>query len=531
MKIKLQSIIALFILVATSTFGQTHQAWVSSLEGGANLSDDAYSVAVDTAGNVYVGGYVSTAEGSDGVTVKYNAAGELQWIRTYAGPMGSCIIIAIAVDDSSNVYVTGQSAETTLATAAVTIKYNSDGIQQWISKHTGTSANYTNAGLYIATDHSGNVYVSGFAVNSSSNDDFCTIKYNASGIEQWVEIYNGPGNDEDMTLSMILDDSANVYITGRSKDGGDDFATLKYNTDGVQQWVARYNNPLYPYWGETPRSLAVDHAGNVIVTGWGVNGIDMGDFLTIKYNSVGAEQWIKRYHGFGGGEGGNSVGLDDSGNIYVAGSTDNDYVTIKYSPSGDELWVNRYDGPAYDWDWAAAMKVDAAGNSYVTGFSTGINSGFDYVTIKYDSSGTQQWLETYNGLQSNNDRARAIAIDASGNAYVTGFAIQDAALTSDIVTIKYSSVITGIQTDQKGINEGFSIYPNPAKDKITISHNSNLADEITISVFSINGMLLLQNKFSNQVMIEMDVKTLTGGIYLLQIQSRQGIETKKMLIK
>jgi len=95
--------------------------------------------------------------------------------------------------------------------------------------------------------------------------------------------------------------------------------------------------------------------------------------------------------------------LDSAGNIYVTGrseGTQYDYVTMKYLPDGnlDPNWgtngVARFDG-GYN-DEAVALAVDSAGNTYVTGRSQGSDTGFDYVTIKYDSSGNEEWVHRYN---------------------------------------------------------------------------------------------------------------------------------------
>ena len=106
-----------------------------------------------------------------------------------------------------------------------------------------------------------------------------------------------------------------------------------------------------------------------------------------------------------------------------------------------EVWVARYNGPGNAGDTAWAVAVDASGNVYVTGYSTGSSSGFDYATIKYNSSGTQQWVDRYNGPGNGNDEIvspGAIAIDGSGNAYVTG---ESTNLNGDYdyATIKYYS--------------------------------------------------------------------------------------------
>ena len=120
--------------------------------------------------------------------------------------------------------------------------------------------------------------------------------------------------------------------------------------------------------------------------------------------------------------------------------TDYDYATIKYTPSGEEQWVARYNGPVNGGDVAYGVAVDSFGNVYVTGESSGVGTGFDYATIKYNSSGQQKWVARYNGPVNGDDSAQGIAVDASGNVYVTGASRQSQFQYDwDFATIKYRS--------------------------------------------------------------------------------------------
>jgi len=109
-----------------------------------------------------------------------------------------------------------------------------------------------------------------------------------------------------------------------------------------------------------------------------------------------AQIWVARYNGPGNGEdGAHAIAVDNAGNVYVTGPSPGydtyiDYATVKYNSSGVEQWVARYDGPAIYDDYATVIAVDAAGNAYVTGPSEGCGTWQDYATVKYSSMGIEE---------------------------------------------------------------------------------------------------------------------------------------------
>ncbi len=428
----------------------TLEKWVATYDGPAHSSDGASAIAVDSSGNIYVTGS-SRGIGTDVdyATIKYDTSGKQLWAARYNGPENLVDeASAIAVDRSGNVYVTGRSRGSSNEyddCDYATIKYDTNGKQLWAKRYSGLHKGANNAWA-IAVDSSGNVYVTGLSYGSGDNYDYVTIKYNTRGKQLWVGRYNGPGDSDDFASAIAVDRSGNVYVTGKSKGSStcEDYATIKYNTNGKPLWVTRYNGPAN--YVDEARALALDGSGNVYIAGrsWG-SGTDY-DYATIKYNTNGKQLWAKRYDGPGHlYDEANAVAVDGSGNVYVTGycmlsrnePTKRDCATIKYDTSGKQLWAKRYDGPGHLYDKANAIAVDSSGNVYVTGSSGDYYKNLDYATIKYNKSGKLVWAEKYSGSGNSTDEAMAIAVDGSGNVYVTGYGAPYYNSSYDYVTLKY----------------------------------------------------------------------------------------------
>jgi len=404
--------------------------------------DEPHAIAADDFGYIYVTGSASDElRYSDYATMKYDPDGSQLWVRTYGfdNDFGSDDhAFDLTVDSSRNVYVTGEMA---------TIKYDTNGNELWVKPyHEGDRFNSVDLFHAITVDNSGNVYVAGSGLGSvGSDDDWVTVKYDTNGNELWAARYEGPiawGYDD--TIDLAVDGSGNVYVTGLSESNGGywDYLTIKYGPNGNELWVRRYDASGNGY--DQASAIVVDDSNNVYVTGRSAE--TNYDYATIKYDTAGNELWVRRYNGPAGNypDEASAIALDRSGNVYVTGYSQGpiyyqDYATVKYDANGNELWVRRYDGTGNYVDLATAIAVDGSNNIYVTGSSGGLNHDYDYATVKYDANGNELWVGRYDGpaIAYNSDEPSAIVVDSFDNVYVTGTSYGDGT-GEDYATVKYS---------------------------------------------------------------------------------------------
>ena len=428
--------------------------WTVQYSGPAaiNSYDQATNIATDSSGNVYVTGF-STGTGftNDYTTVKYDSDGNELWSALYDGPVGgSDRAYDICIDSTDAIYVTGKS-EGNATYDFATVKYDSDGNELWAVRYDGPSGGSDEA-TAIAIDNLNNVYVTGYSTDRGA--DYLTVKYDSNGNELWTARYNSPYSSIDSAWDIAVDISGNAYVTGFSLGNGtsEDYATIKYDKDGDQIWVSRYDGPKSR--DDRASLIKLDNAGNIYVTGYScigqriMEGASHDDLAitTIKYAPDGEQLWIAEHSGPDNSQTvANDLAVDENGNVYVTGSTSylvKDYqvvdtVTIKYDRYGNELWVANYNSPEKLEDGANAIALDDQGNVFIAGSSASISGSADYITVKYNNDGEQLWFSRYNGPKGLRDVAIAMAIDDSGNVFVTGYSYTGDNSTN-YVTIKYA---------------------------------------------------------------------------------------------
>ncbi|HEY3250781.1 MAG TPA: SBBP repeat-containing protein [Ignavibacteria bacterium] len=524
--------------------------------GPANGLDQCNGIVQDKFGKVYVTGVSwggTTKE--DYATVKFSEDGDFVWAVRFDGAGHNLdYASAMAIDVEGNIYVTGWSRQgTTLTTEDYcTIKYNSNGQQQWVRFYdggTGLDCEYYDHAVAIFVDNLSNVYVTGYSINSSNNEDYATVKYNKDGVQQWVKRYNGPNGLNDKAFAIVVDNSGNVYVTGASQATGKgyDYLTVKYSSTGTQLWTARYDASSGD---DMARSLKVFSDGSVFITGSSYGGTtNKLDYATVKYNSSGVQQWLKRYNGSANDTDiATSLDLDIYGNPYVTGTAKNtttgyDYYTIQYYGfDGGIGWTKQYASNSSNlsasdkaWKVKVVSKPCAAGpldipcwviDVYVTGQSEAVSTGYDYVTLRYLEDGTQRWENRFNGSGSSFDAAYEINVrDNYPYVYIGG-----------ILNNNYG--VIGIAESREAgplsINGMSTNYPNPFNPEtniyVELIHDSYVKlviyDALGREVTRLADNELKEGSHS----FIWNASGSTSGIYFYRLETNYGSETKKIVL-
>jgi uncharacterized delta-60 repeat protein len=523
---------AAFFATAVSGLAQIPTVWTQRYNAPPDNTDESRSVAVDNSGNVFVTGYAFNSNGNlDAVTIKYSPAGVLQWVKNYdRGINDNDQGVKVTVDAAGNSYVVGTSRGATSGVDLLVVKYDPAGTELWASHYNGVS-NSTDEGKSIAVDAAGNVFVCGYETTTGFTFDMVTIKYNSSGVQQWANVYNGTASGNDEAVDLVIDGSSNVFVTGYTEISNsplnNNYITIKYNSAGAQQWVASYNGPSND--NDYGRAIALDASGNILVTGYSFETNNWFDMLTVKYNSAGQQQWEARYNNAQNRyEEAWDVTTDINGNVYVCGqsqavgnnSTPPDFATIKYNSAGAQQWVARYNGPGNDNDRAYSIAVDDSFNVYASGVSKSLVNE-DFATVKYSPAGTQLWVVRYNGTGNLGDQSNSMVVD-NGDVYVTGNS--DNASNTDFLTIRYSYQVIGFE-ELSGNSVSMNLYPNPGVDLVTIRFESAeaLSAPLRLEVTDATDLTSPTTWEPNSGIFSIPVAGFAKGVYFIRLIDEKGI--------
>lgn len=402
-----------------------------------NTNDRLGGMVLDASGEMYLCG----SNGQSIAIVKYDNDLNLIW-KTVIPDLTDASVVTCKLDPHQNLLLAGYTrnpqGDCDILTAAVT---PSGGVS-WIKTYNGPDGKDDEA-VALTIEKNGGVIVTGTSYSPNTFNDIVTLWYTSDGSLRWVSRYNNLSyNHDDIPAGIALDKEQNIYIIGTTVrlNTSDDILLLKYDTSGALQWLRYYNGPGDG--ADFGRAIAIDANDVVYVTGKIYGGETSSNVLLVRYTTDGGLVWSSVYQGNETSDKEPmALALDPKGFPVIAGMAYHaissfDYLTLKYDTSGVLAWKAEYDDPIHGSDYAVALTTDIAGDVYVVGHSLGSGSGDDIVTVKYDTYGALQWVQRYNGSSSLDDQAVSLAVDSSANVFVGGTSYDDET-GYDFVMIKY----------------------------------------------------------------------------------------------
>lgn len=536
-------VMAAFVLLLTlpvaSALAQT-PTWQSVSKLGVGGSP---SITLDAAGNAYITGSFSGRANfgtiqlnsvglADVFVAKRTRAGAYQWAIRVGG-FNDDNSRGIAVDSAGHVYVSGIYSSSAIVFGATTLTNAGGGAPGFVAKLTPAGAwewaTRTDGSGYascsaVAPDNSGHVVVSGSfgggivafdttQLVPAGNDDLFVAKLSPTGAWLWAK--RAGGTDGDYCLSVGVDSSRNVYITGYLYSSPVAFgATTLYGVTS-HVYVAKLSPTGSWLWatGATDGDLissggaAVDRSGNVFLTGTFYSTAHFGSITLLSSVS----------------------GISD---IFVG----------KMTPAGNWQWVKRAGGIGFDHGYGVAL--DSAGSVYVTGEFVGNMAYFGNTTLnstgsddvfvaKLSAFGGWQWAVKAGGTRD--DAGFEVAADSRGTVYVGGLIRSDNATFGTLPFPTNLAATNGIFFGQLAVITGlpeasaapaFTLTPNPATTTVQLTGGGFAGSPPTATLLDARGRLV-RTWLLAQPATDLDLTGLPAGLYLL----RAGATARRLVVE
>jgi len=517
-KFKVLIILVYGIFYFTNIKGQIIPEWATSFNENYPIHISGSDMIADNFGNVYVIGYSQdTAYNGNLNILKYDSYGYLEWVRTIDS---LTYFVRIATDDSSNLYIAGNSSDY----GFVTIKYNSFGTLKWTKSY--SNGGYWNWAFDIVTDDSNSVYITGI----SGIDKFTTLKYDRNGNLDWVAL-----DSSSIGLSnsyITIDNYHNIYVAGRGGDTSYNCNTYKYNNLGEKQWERIYSGNYTPG-GAHPSDIKCDNNGNVYVLAATTNNNQgEGDYSIVKYDTNGNQIWASIYSADSYYDDPIAMVVDKNGNVYATGNihpgncpTDA-FATIKVDSTGVLKWIKTYSRGYCNWDIPIAIKLDTIEYIYVSGQSPDSIGHEYFTTIKYDTDGNEVWVAHYSHVLNSNNVPNSMCLDNNGNIYVSGsYNCQN---SSGILTIKYGH---NVGITELLDNNNYNVFPNPFENFVTFTFERNLKNA-DLLIYDIQGRVVQLINELNKSEFTVKRSNLTNGMYFYRlVENNKDIARGKIIAK
>ena len=408
------------VVVRASQTGNFEWAPAANVEQTLNITKQAQTITFTLPASTYYTNVVALgATASSGLAVSYSVVSDPGGVANIVGSdlsfSGPGFVTVRASQAGNGTFVAAPNVDVVIeATNTPPVIFPSDIAQRWANTFAGTGAGAARAvALKPATGAATSAVITGYTTTAGGGRDIYTAQYNASGGLDWQATYTGAGVLADEGVAVTVDAAGNVYVAGYTtiSGAGTDVIVIKYNSTGAEQWVRTFAGSTATG-ADAATSLALV-GSDVVVGGYLTNATR--DFFAARITGANAVTWQSSY---------------DAGTI---------------------------EGSTSKADTANKVAVDSSENIALVGNSASSSNNIDDIwTVKLDgATGTRQWHKRYNGTLNREDRGNGVGFDNVGNVLITGWTNgQASSQTYDIYTAKYAAADGALvwQTTYNGPN-------------------------------------------------------------------------------
>jgi hypothetical protein len=437
--------------------------------------------------------------------------------------------IAITVDANQVVYVTGTvdtSSGSSFRDLYIAALDGNNGALVWDTIYKGTAggADYP---VDIMVNPLGGVYVSAVTINSGTGVDATMISYDAAGVQQWAIPYHNGGQAE-LFRCMMVDANGNAYGAGALiPQSGDlsDGLVVKFDSVGNIDWDETYDFGSALNDRDFFNSIAMDLSGNVIVAGQ-----SNLNFVTAQYDSNGNPVWIQNYSHSNNPDSATVVKVDSLNNILVGGTfgqfIEADFGVVKYLNDGTLVWDRRYANSAGSDDILVDMVIDSVGSVYLAGWETAnFTTNYNFMMVSYDSSGVFRYEMIWSDPSGvGPDYAKRIGMDSDGNFYLAGDGTDNCDGNTFVNGFRWDFQVnkygynSSVGISESILDSQLILYPNPTADQLWVRWGSVAAKPVYLKVYDVSGRLMFDGHMRSE-RISIPVQTWSSGIYIVNVQT------------
>jgi uncharacterized delta-60 repeat protein len=477
-----------------------------------NLGSDcekAYSVAIQSDGKIVVAGEFRIGFDDAFLVARYNNDGSLDnsfglnGVVTTSFGSGGCSANAVVIQQDGKIVLAGFSINESFYEFAI-VRYNTDGSLDNSFDADGivtTSVGSSNDMAFsLALQQDGKIVVAGLSSNGS-NDDFAIVRYNTDGSLDNTFSVDGKvttavGSDDEIARAIVLQQDGKIVLAGYTDNGTDfDFALVRYNTDGTLDTSFDEDGKVITVIGsenDLAMSVAIQQDGKIVVAGYSDNE-SKHEIALARYNSNGT--------------------LDESFN--------SDGVVTTSIGNGCE---------------AESIVIQPDGKIIIAGQATTGPSTIDIAVIRYNTEGTLDNSFDTDGIVITSiadyyNMAYSVAMQQDGKILVAGYYEPEEEI-QDIVLARYLSGLSLGTVDFSVQENILFIYPNPLQDDAIMKYELIKEENISLELYDLKGefvqTFISQERKSSGIHEEKIhiTKSIPSGTYVLILsngKSRQGI--------